>query len=62
MEPRRTARLFLLGLLSGVERKNCWNLAEHARLSDPQPIQRLLREAVWDADAVRDDVRVSFVI
>ena len=57
VEPRRTARLFLLGLLSGVERKNCWNLAEHAGLSDPQPMQRLLREAVWDADAVRDDVR-----
>lgn len=57
VEPRRTARLFLLGLLSGVERKNCWNLAEHAGLDDPQPMQRLLREAVWDADAVRDDVR-----
>ncbi|WP_422653157.1 IS701 family transposase [Actinocrinis sp.] len=56
-EPRRTARLFLLGLLSGVERKNCWNLAEHAGLRDPQPMQRLLREAMWDADAVRDDVR-----
>jgi len=57
VEPRRTARLFLLGLLSGIERKNCWNLAEHAGLADPQPMQRLLREAVWDADAVRDDVR-----
>ena len=57
VEPRRTARLFLLGLLSGVERKNCWNLAEQAGLGDPQPMQRLLREAVWDADAVRDDVR-----
>jgi SRSO17 transposase len=57
VEPRRTARLFLLGLLSGLERKNCWHLAEHAGLSDPQPMQRLLREAVWDADAVRDDVR-----
>lgn len=57
VEPRRTARLFLLGLLSGVERKNCWNLAEYAGLADPQRMQRLLREAVWDADAVRDDVR-----
>ena len=57
VEPRRTARMFLLGLLSGVERKNCWNLAEHAGMDDPQPMQRLLREAVWDADLVRDDVR-----
>jgi hypothetical protein len=57
VEPRRTARLFLLRLLSGVERKNCWQLAEHAGLASPSSMQRLLREAVWDAEAVRDDVR-----
>jgi SRSO17 transposase len=57
VEPRRTARLFVLGLLSGVERKNCWQLAEHAGLAGPASMQRLLRQAVWDADAVRDDVR-----
>jgi hypothetical protein len=28
VEPRGTARQFVLGLLSGVERKNCWWLAE----------------------------------
>jgi SRSO17 transposase len=47
----------VLGLLSEVERKNCWWLAEHAGHGGPQAMQRLLREAVWDADAVRDDVR-----
>jgi SRSO17 transposase len=57
VEPRRTARAFVLGLLSGIERKNCWWLAEHAGRSGPQTMQRLLREAVWDADALRDDVR-----
>jgi SRSO17 transposase len=56
-EPRRTAREFVLGLLSPVERKNCWWLAEQAGHGDPQAMQRLLRTAVWDADAVRDDVR-----
>ena len=56
-EPRRTAREFVLGLLSPVERKNCWWLAEHAGHDDPQAMQRLLRTAVWDTDAVRDDVR-----
>jgi SRSO17 transposase len=56
-EPRRTARDFVLGLLSPVERKNCWWLAEQAGHADPQAMQRLLRTAVWDADAVRDDVR-----
>jgi SRSO17 transposase len=57
VEPRRTAREFVLGLLSPVERKNCWQLAEQAGHGDPQAMQRLLRTAVWDADAVRDDVR-----
>jgi len=56
-EPRRTAREFVAGLLSPVERKNCWWLAERAGHGDPQAMQRLLRTAVWDADAVRDDLR-----
>jgi SRSO17 transposase len=56
-EPRRTAREFVLGLLSPVERKNCWWLAEQAGHADPQAMQRLLRTTVWDADAVRDDLR-----
>ena len=60
VEPRRTAREFVLGLLSPVERKNCWWLAEQAGHGDPQAMQRLLRTAVWDAGAVRDDLR-SFV-
>ncbi len=57
VEPRRTARAYLLGLLSGVERKNCWQLAEQAGHARPGPMQRLLRHARWDADAVRDDLR-----
>jgi SRSO17 transposase len=57
VEPRRTARQFVLGLLSDIERKNCWWLAERAGHGGPQAMQRLLREAVWDADQVRDDVR-----
>ena len=57
VEPRRAAREFVLGLLSPVERKNCWWLAERAGHDDPQAMQRLLRTAVWDADAVRDDLR-----
>jgi SRSO17 transposase len=56
-EPRRTSRQFVAGLLSPAERKNCWWLAEHAGHADPQAMQRLLRTAVWDADAVRDDLR-----
>lgn len=44
-----------------MERKNCWNLAEHAGLSGPQAMQRLLRTARWDADAVRDDLRLYLI-
>ena len=55
-EPRRRAGGYLRGLLSGTERKNGWQLAEH--LGDPTPdgVQHLLARADWDADAVRDDL------
>jgi SRSO17 transposase len=56
-EPRRQARSFLLGLLSDVDTRSCWRLAERAGDGSPHAMQRLLGEAVWDADAVRDDVR-----
>lgn len=54
VETRAAARSYLLGLLSGVERKNCRQLAERAGHRRPGPLQRLLRYARWDADAVRD--------
>src|SRR5256885_514053 len=57
VEPRRQARAFLLGLLSDVDTRSCWQLAEQAGDRTPHRMQRLLSEAVWDADAVRDDVR-----
>ncbi|WP_405868217.1 transposase [Streptomyces sp. NBC_01515] len=61
VEPRATARAFVLGLLSGVERKNCWQLAEEAGHARPGAMQRPLRSARWDADEVRDEVR-SYVL
>lgn len=57
VEPRRTARAYVTGLLSGIERKNCWWLAEQAGLAGPQAMQRLVRSARWDAGEVRDEVR-----
>ncbi len=60
-EPRRRALLYLQGVLSCVERKNGWQLAEHAREATPYGMQRLLSSAVWDADLVRDDLR-SYVL
>jgi SRSO17 transposase len=57
VEPRRRARAFVLGLLSGLRRKNCWTIAEQAGDAAPDGMQHLLAAARWDADAVRDDLR-----
>src|SRR5258708_2869823 len=53
----RHACAYLRGLLSGVERKNGWQLAEEAGYQQPRSIQRVLDRSVWDAAAVRDDLR-----
>src|SRR6516164_4127048 len=57
VEPRRQARLYLMGLLAPVERKNGWQLAEAAGDAAPDRMQRLLNNARWDARGVRDDLR-----
>ena len=49
-EPRRRALDYLKGLLSPVERKNGWQLAEQAGDATPDGVQRLLSTYVWDAD------------
>nr|WP_149824763.1 IS701 family transposase [Streptomyces tailanensis] len=56
-EPRDRARQYLRGLLAPLERKNGWTLAEQAGEACPDGMQRLLNQADWDADAVRDEVR-----
>ncbi len=57
VEPRRAAGQFVTGLLADLEVKTCWQLAEQAGHARPDAMQRLLYRAVWDADAVRDDLR-----
>ena len=56
-EPRRRALDYLRGLLSRVERKNGWQLAEQAGDATPDGVQRLLYTYRWAADQVRDDLR-----
>lgn len=46
------------GLLGRATRKNGWQLAEWAGHRTPDGFQRLLNSSAWDADALRDDVRV----
>jgi SRSO17 transposase len=60
-EARRHAQAYLWGLLSPVERKNGWQLAEAAGDRTPYAIQHLLGRADWDPDAVRDDLRTYVV-
>jgi hypothetical protein len=42
VEPRRRAGAFVLGLLAGLPRVNCWTIAEHAGESTPDGMQHLL--------------------
>jgi SRSO17 transposase len=58
-EQRQRVRRYVEGLLSPIERKNGWQLAEQAGEERPYGMQRLLAGAKWDADAVRDDLRAS---
>jgi SRSO17 transposase len=61
--PKALAHLtaYVTGLLSPVERKNGWQLAEQAGYTHPRGIQRVLSRYNWDADATRDLLRAQVV-
>ncbi len=63
--PRREARrrvwAYLRGLLSPVERKNGWQIAEVVGDATPYGLQHLLGRAQWDAEEVRKDLRTYVV-
>lgn len=48
---------YLTALLSPVERKNAWQLAEITGDHTPYGLQNLLGRAEWDVDRVRDELR-----
>jgi SRSO17 transposase len=56
-EVRRRLQRYLQGLLASVERKNGWQLAEALGEANAHGVQRLLAEADWDEEAVRDELR-----
>ncbi len=60
-EPRQHALLYLKAILSQLPRKNGWQIAEHAAQASPYGMQRLLSQAVWDQDGVRDQLRTALV-
>ena len=56
-EPLRHAAELMAGMVSGLDRKNCWTIAEHRGSATPDGLQHLLARASWDADGVRNDLR-----
>ena len=56
-EQRQRVKAYLQALLSAVERKHSWQLAECSGEATPNGMQRLLSTALWEADAVRDELR-----
>ena len=60
-EMRTRVGAYLAALLGPVDRRNGWQLAEQMGEATPDGVQRLLRTARWDADAVRDDLRAYVV-
>ena len=54
---RLAAQQYVRGLASTVERKNSWQLAEHAGHRTPDRFQRLLGSGAWDEHGVGEDVR-----
>jgi SRSO17 transposase len=51
-ESRRHAEQYLRGLLSPLERKNGWTIAEFVGEKEPKALQRFLNLTPWDADAL----------
>jgi SRSO17 transposase len=60
-EVRKRLGRYLQGLLAPVERKNGWQMAEELGEVNAHGVQRLLEEADWDEEAVRDELR-AYVI
>ena len=60
-ETREWLAAYLQGLLGGVERRNCWQLAEARGEAHPYGFQHLLGRAQWDADGVRDAARARVI-
>jgi len=53
-ESRKHAEQYFRGLLSPIERKNGWTIAEHVGELEPKALQRFLNLSPWEADALLD--------
>lgn len=60
-QSREWAAAYLQGLLSQVQRKNGWQLAETVGATTPYGLQQFLYRAKWNPDDIRDDLRAYVV-
>jgi SRSO17 transposase len=64
VEVQQQATTYIQTLMRPIERRNGWTMAEASDQNDPQPIQRLLRTAVWDEtgaiNQMQQQVKESF--
>jgi SRSO17 transposase len=56
IETKQAAMSYFQGLISTIERKNSWQLAEQAGCKSPYAFQYLLGRATWDVNQLRDYV------
>jgi SRSO17 transposase len=56
-EAHQHAADYLRGLIADMERKNGWQLAQHAGYRHPWGMQRVLERYTWDHQAVGEDLR-----
>ncbi len=56
-EPYRRTLAYMQGLMSPVERKNGWQVAEEVGEATPYAMQQLLDRARWDCARVRDELQ-----
>jgi SRSO17 transposase len=61
VEAKQRISEYVQGLLSPIERKNGWQLAEQSGDETPYGIQHLLNRSKWSADKLRNDVRTYVV-
>jgi len=57
VETKTSAASYFRSLISTVERKNSWQLAEQSGFETPYAFQYLLGRARWDVDQLRDSIQ-----
>ncbi len=60
-EAAQNAGAFVVGVLSSLESKNCWTMAELSGHATPDKLQHLLSRAKWESDEIREDLQTMVI-